>query len=183
MASPEEIFPCIVPISYLNAVGSSSCIHRPIGNGLVSMLVVDSGVSIRNLSPIEADDLVESIADAWHLAIYNLDQAFQNQRLVVHVMDYPSGGKGVLIGPSYLAPSLLIHPGIPLWLMQLLGAEDLLAVVPERDSAFVYSASAAADVLAGAEKFAFEAGTNSTKPYGRQLFSITTAGIAPAPSL
>ena len=182
MVKLEEVFPCIVPERYLTEVGASNCIHRPFGNGLLAMLVIDAGNSIRSLSPGEIGALVESLDDAWDLAIYNLDQKFQRQEVVVNVVAYPSGEKAAFIGPTYLAPALLLHPGAFAWLGQLLGAEDLVATVPERDAAFVYSSSAAGDVLAGAEKFAAEAAANSRKPYGRNLFRLGGAGVEPLPA-
>lgn len=100
MVTAEQVFPCIVLERYLTEVGPDSCMHRSFGNGLVAMLVVDVGESIRSLPPSDVEALVESVGDAWDLAIYNLDQKFQRQEVVVNVVDCPSGGKAAFIGPT-----------------------------------------------------------------------------------
>lgn len=179
MPQPSQVFPCVVPESYISAVGPTSCVHRPFGNGLVLTLAVDMGESVRNLQPQEMTELVESLDDAWQLAIYNLDQEFQNQRLVVQVVDYPSGGQAAMIGPHWLASALLAHPGITPWLQSILGSQQLIAVVPERDSSFVISATAPQDVVQGAKRFAVEAHANARKPYTPAWFSLSEQGPDP----
>jgi hypothetical protein len=177
MISLDDIFPCIVPDNYLDEVGLDSSIQRKFTVGLNAVLIVDIGTSIRGLLPSEAIEHCCTIEDAWEVAIGNLDKALKDQLVNVTVLDYASGANALLLGPGYLGPALLIHPGVPNWLSNLLNAEDLLLVIPVRDAAFVYSTNAPADVLAGAKNFAAEARANSRKPYPNRLYLIGPNGI------
>lgn len=176
MIDTTSLYPYLVPETYEQLAGAASGFYRPIGGGIVAAVVRELPNSVASLSPRDLDEMAQDEDAVWEIAMHNLHRELSEGRIVVQTIDFPGGGQGLLIGPHWVAASVLLHTGAYPWFEEALGSSDLAAVVANREALFLYSRSADPEVLRGADIFEREALANVVKPLGPVRFALNGDG-------
>jgi hypothetical protein len=170
------LYPSVVPKSYLTELGSGNCSYEDFGPNLMLMLSLDLDSLLRNVSPRELADAGVTEADAWDIAWNNLGREIQEGRLQPMIATYEDGGKLICFFRHWLGPAVIYSSGLYSWFRNELGADDLYAIVSDRDNVFVFAANCSALVRDRAEEAARKSAAESRKPFGRNLFRLLDDG-------
>jgi hypothetical protein len=172
----KALFPSVVPRSYLIELGQGACSYHDLGPNLIVMLSLDLGSALRNVAPAEMEAAGLSDDDAWNVAMSNLGEQLSSGALKVGVGSFEDGGKAIFMDGHWLASAAIFHNGFYNWFSEQLGAERLLAIVSERDSAVVFAEESSGLVRDKVETFAKRAALESRKPFGPNVFRLDPAG-------
>lgn len=176
MLDHNALFPSVAPRSYLDALGEAACSYHQLGPNLIVMLSLDLDSALRNVSPIELEESGLNEDDSWIRAMANLGEQLNTGALKVGVGYFDDGGKAVFLDGHWLASAAIFHNGFYGWFADLLGAQSVLALISERDSAVIFAEDCSPLVREKAEAFAKRAALESRKPFGLNLFRLEHEG-------
>jgi hypothetical protein len=176
MLDLNALFPSVVPRSYLDALGEAACSYYELGPNLLVMLSLDLDSAVRNVSPVELEEAGLNEDDAWIQAMANLGEQLNTGVLQVGVGSFDDGGKAVFLDGHWLASAAIFHNGFYSWFADQLGAESVLALISERDSAVIFAENCSPLVRKKVDAFARRAALESRKPFGLNLFRLEPEG-------
>lgn len=176
MLDPNALFPSVAPRTYLDALGEAACSYHELGPNLIVMLSLDLDSALRNITPVELEKAGLNEEDAWIRAMANLGEQLTNGVLKVGVGSFDDGGKAVFLDGHWLASAAIFHNGFYGWFAEQLGADSVLALISERDSAVIFAEDCSPLVREKVEAFAKRAALESRKPFGLNLFRLDQAG-------
>lgn len=176
MLNLAQIYPSLANHNYLADLGEHSCIHWPLGPRIVALLWEDNDATMRSIAPLEVQGLEGGEDAAWSVAMGNLGREIETMKLTLGLATLPGGGKAAFFDQHWLASATLLHNGLIPWISNELGATELMALVPCRESIAYFSSDCGQEVLDAVESFSAKAAAASRKPFGRNLFRVTADG-------
>lgn len=176
MLNLTQIYPSLAAQNYLTDLGEHSCIHWSLGPRIVALLWEDNDATMRNIAPFEVQELEDGEEGAWGVAMANLGREVDAMRLTLGIAVLPGGGKAAFFDQHWLASATLLHNGLIPWISNELGASELMALVPCRESIAYFSSDCDPEVIKAVESFSSKAAAASRKPFGRNLFRVAPEG-------
>jgi hypothetical protein len=176
MINRQLLYPSVVPRGYLVDLGVGACSYADLGPNLIVMLSLDMDSALRNVAPLELAEIGLSEDQAWEIALANLGREVSESRLLMGVASFDDGGKAAFFDCHWLGSAAIYHAGFYPWFRNELGADELYALVSERDSAVIFAGQCSAHVRDQVEQFSAKAAAHSRKPFGRNLFRLDDEG-------
>lgn len=176
MLNLTQIYPSLATQNYVTDLGEHSCIHWSLGPRITALLWEDNNATMRSIAPSEVQEIEGGEEGAWGVAIANLGREVDALRLTLGIAEFPGGGRAAFFDQHWLASATLLHNGLIPWISNELGALELMALVPCRESIAYFSSDCAPEVVEAVESFSAKASAASKKPFGRNLFRVTPDG-------
>lgn len=172
-----KVYPSVVPEIGAAELDGEPKLTLDLGQGMLAILVEDFDDTIENVSPVDARELGLPEDDLWDRAFQNLGALFASGAIPVQVGTNPSGEKTSIVGPHWLASSMLSSPGLQEYFAGLLGSKDLLAHLPGRDIVVFAPYPCSAEIAAEAVNIVSRVQSEIVKPWADLSFVFTQEGI------
>ena len=131
---PSKLFPSILPKTSLAEFEPGSTISLDMGEGMIAVLVEDSDdEAVDSVSPAAVREQDLPLDDLWDRAFQNLGELFGSGVIPVQVGALQTGEKTVIVGPHWLASSMLASPGLQEYFARLLEAPELQVYLPGQE--------------------------------------------------
>ena len=128
-----KLYPSVVPEASADELGEGPRLTLEIGESMIAILVEDFDDAIENVLPDDVKALGLPEDDVWDRAYQNLGELFRSGDIPVQIGTRQTGETTAIVGPHWLASSMLSSPGLQEYFCGRLGATALLAHLPGRD--------------------------------------------------
>lgn len=179
-----NLYPSIVPKTWLTDFEPGSTITLDMREGMVALLVEDFGEAIENVSPAAVHEQDVPLDDLWDRAYQNLGELFGSGAMAVQVGALQTGEKTVIVGPHWLASSMLASPGLQEYFARLLESPELQAYLPGQEYVVFTPYPCSFTTANEAVKIVEHLGTELEKPWTDLSFVFTQEGLRkPGPTV
>jgi len=133
MLTTSNIFPRLVPSSWVRGVGIDSLICKPLASDLYWVLVSETGSTVANIHPASLAREGLSLHQALEHAAANHHSAWNDGRFRVGFSRSPEGLQFGVADGSWMAPPVLLNPRFYELMSEYLRSKELVVVVPNQE--------------------------------------------------
>lgn len=175
---PKFVFPCLTHESYLHE-GKDGIVTMPLGHGLVTMLWLDQGSVLKNVSTADFQKLGLDEDGAWNLAFENLNRALNDGQFHFEVVGFTDGEKILVARGHWLTATLMLHGGLYTFVSEQLRTDEICAAAPHREMLIFFGRNCSVHIRTAVGGIFKDAQAESRKPFQFGIFKFSEQATEP----